>query len=224
MTPSLLVGRRVPGGFTLLELLVSMALLSLLMAGMLSVVHSMAQAQDRVEQRLGASDEFRVTAAFVEKTLGRISTRRSPRVLEAGASPYQFVARPQELIWVGVMPARFGAGGRSFFRLALESGRDGPVLVLRFVPWSGAGSFPDWDSAESYEVAHSVTSFAMAYEDVWQVEPQWVGTWQRVDSVPARVRIELNTQAGAWPTWIVPLRQLPASQIGASRFTLGGRD
>jgi general secretion pathway protein J len=224
MKPLLLNQPRFSHGFTLLELLVSMALLSLVMAGMLSVISSMAQAQDRVEQRLNATDELRVTAAFVEKALGRISTRRAARALAPDASPYQFIARPQELIWVGVMPARFGAGGRSYFRLALEGRANGPALVLRFAPWSGVGGEPDWGSAESFEVAHAVTSFAMAYEDAWQSAPQWVGTWHRQDSVPARVRIELNTQSGDWPVWIVPLRQLPASQIGANRFTLGGRD
>lgn len=224
MRPLHLNRPRVSHGFTLLELLVSMALLSLVMAGMLSVINSMAQAQDRVEQRLNATDELRVTAAFVEKALGRISARRSPQALAPDASPYQFVAKPQELTWVGVMPARFGAGGRSYFRLALENGLSGSALVLRFAPWSGVGGEPDWGSAESFEVAHAVTSFAMAYEDAWQVAPQWVGTWHRKDSIPARVRIELNTRSGEWPVWIVPLRQLPASQIGANRFTLGGRD
>ena len=79
MKPLLLNQPRFSHGFTLLELLVSMALLSLVMAGMLSVISSMAQAQDRVEQRLNATDELRVTAAFVEKALGRISTRRAAR-------------------------------------------------------------------------------------------------------------------------------------------------
>ena len=52
-------------GFTLVELLVSMALLSMVMVGMLSVMRSMAQAQDRVEHRLDDSDDLRVATAFI---------------------------------------------------------------------------------------------------------------------------------------------------------------
>ncbi|MBS0294429.1 MAG: prepilin-type N-terminal cleavage/methylation domain-containing protein [Proteobacteria bacterium] len=214
--------KRAPGGFTLVELLVSMVLLSMLMVGMLSVMRSMAQAQERVERRLDSSDELRVATAFVEAVMGHASARRSSRILHAGESPYQFSARPQELVWVGVMPARFGMGGRSYFRLALENGAAGAALVLRFAPWDGAAALPDWNAAQSYIVANAVTSFAMFYEDAWQPVPQWVNTWQRVDSLPARVRIDLVTDAGPWPLWIVPMRVLAANQPGGSRFTTGG--
>lgn len=213
---------RAPRGFTLVELLVSMALLSMVMVGMLSVMRSMAQAQDRVEQRLDDADELRVATAFVETALGRVSARRPPRVLQAGESPYEFAAGPQELVWVGVMPARFGMGGRSHFRLALEGGSSGAALVLRFAPWDGTNTPPDWSSAQHYVIASAVTSFAMFYEDAWQPVPQWVNAWRRTDSLPARVRIELVTDTGPWPLWVVPMRVLATSQSGGSRFTLGG--
>ena len=209
-------------GFTLVELLVSMALLSLVMVGMLSVMRSMAQAQDRVEHRLDDSDDLRVATAFIDTVMGHVSARKQQRALQPGESPYQFSARPQELIWVGVMPARFGMGGRSYFRLALEAGQAGTALVLRFAPWDGEARPPDWNAAQSYVIASAVTSFAMFYEDAWQSVPQWVSAWQRADSLPARVRIELATDTGPWPLWIVPMRVLPANQPGAGRFTMGG--
>ena len=45
---------------------------------------------------------------------------------------------------------------------------------------------------------------------------------QWLDSLPARVRIELATGTWPWPLWIVPMRALPANQPGAARFTMGG--
>ena len=210
------------GGFTLVELLVSMVLLSMVMVGMLSVMRSMAQAQDRVENRIDAIDELRVATAFLEVVMGRVSARRSPRVLQVGESPFQFSAGPRELIWVGAMPARVGMGGRSYFRLALEGSGAAGTLVLRFIPWDGAAGLPDWGGAQTYEVARGVTAFSMSYEDAWQPVPQWVPGWTRTDSVPTRVRIELTTATGQWPLWIVPMRQLPASQLGGGRFSSGG--
>ena len=59
-------------GFTLVELLVSMALLSMVMVGMLSVMRSMAQAQDRVEHRLDDSDDLRVATAFIDNVMGPV--------------------------------------------------------------------------------------------------------------------------------------------------------
>lgn len=205
-----------------MELLVSMALLSMVMVGMLSVMRSMAQAQDRVEHRLEYSDDLRVATAFINTAMGHVLARRQQRALRSGESPFQFSGGPQELVWVGVMPARFGMGGRSYFRLALEAGKAGQALVLRFVPWDGAAKPPDWNAAPAYVVASAVTSFALFYEDSWQPVPHWISVWQRVDSLPSRVRIELVTADGAWPLWIVPMRVLPANQPGASRFTMGG--
>jgi general secretion pathway protein J len=209
-------------GFTLVELLVTMVLLSMVMVGLMSVMRSTAQAQDRIESRLRELDDFRVARGFLETALGRLSARRVPRLLQVGESPYQFSGRAQELMWVGVMPARFGMGGRSFFRLAVENGRSGPSLILRYAPWNGASGLPDWAAAEWFEVAPSVKSFALTYEDAWLSAPSWVAEWRRIDSLPARVRIELETESGPWPLWIVPLRWLPANQPGSGRFTSGG--
>ncbi len=215
-------GLRGPRGFTLVELLVTMVLLSMVMVGLISVMRSTAQAQDRIELRLSELDDFRVARGFLDTVLGRVSARRAPRLLQVGESPYQFSGQTRELIWVGVMPARFGMGGRSFFRLAVENGRSGSSLILRYVPWNGAVNSPDWSVAESFEVARSVTSFSLAYEDAWLPVPSWVAEWRRIDSLPARVRIDLETESGPWPLWIVPLRWLPANQPGAGRFTSGG--
>lgn len=209
-------------GFTLVELLVTMLLLSMIMVGLASVMRSTGQAQDRIELRLSQVDDFRVARGFVDTVLGRVSARRAARLLQVGESPFQFTGRAQELVWVGVMPARFGMGGRSFFRLALERGRSGPSVILRFAPWDGGTGYPDWSAAESFELAHSVTGFSLAYEDSWLPVPSWVPEWRRTDSLPARVRIDLTTEAGSWPLWIVPLRWLPANQPGAGRFTAGG--
>ena len=68
-------------GFTLVELLVSMALLSMVMVGMLSVMRSMAQAQDRVEHRLDDSDDLRVATAFIDNVMGHVSARKPQRAL-----------------------------------------------------------------------------------------------------------------------------------------------
>ena len=58
-------------GFTLVELLVTMALLSLLMLGMASALRTMAQTEERVDARLAKADEFRVATGFLRSIVGR---------------------------------------------------------------------------------------------------------------------------------------------------------
>ena len=114
-------------GFTLVELLVAMALLSLLMLGMASALRSMAQTEERVDSRLAQTDEFRVATGFLDTVLGQVSVRKTTALLKEGESPYLFVGKPDEMAWVGIMPARHGVGGRTFFRLRLEPDRKSVV-------------------------------------------------------------------------------------------------
>ncbi|MBX9836158.1 MAG: prepilin-type N-terminal cleavage/methylation domain-containing protein [Burkholderiaceae bacterium] len=216
-----LVRRALPG-FTLLELLVTMALLSLLMLGMASALRTMAQTEQRVDARLASADEFRVATGFLRSIVGQVSARKNPMPLTQGASPYLFVGAPTALSWVGVMPARYGAGGRNFFHLAVEPVQGEPALVIRFLPWTDSPQFPDWEQAESRVLVRGVASFALTYEDVRQTEPLWVNAWERTDSLPDRVRIELHTDTGPWPMWVAAMRSLPASERGGSgRFSAG---
>jgi general secretion pathway protein J len=209
-------------GFTLLELLVTMALLSLLMLGMASALRTMAQTEQRVDARLASADEFRVATGFLRSIVGQVSARKNPMPLTQGASPYLFVGAPTALSWVGVMPARYGAGGRNFFHLAVEPVQGEPALVIRFLPWTDSPQFPDWEQAESRVLVRGVASFALTYEDARQTEPLWVNAWERTDSLPDRVRIELHTDTGPWPMWVAAMRSLPASERGGSgRFSAG---
>lgn len=208
-------------GFTLVELLVTMALLSLLMLGMASALRTMAQTEERVDARLANADEFRVATGFLRSIVGRVSARKNPTPLTQGVSPYMFMGTPTSLSWVGIMPPRYGAGGRNFFHLTVEPVQGTPSLVIRFLPWTDSTAFPDWRQAESRVLVQGVTSFALAYEDARQPQPLWMKTWERTDSLPDRVRMELHTDTGPWPMWVAAMRSLPASERGSGRFSAG---
>ncbi len=209
------------GGFTLVELLVTMALLSLLMLGMASALRTMAQTEERVDARLADADEFRIATGFLRTVLGRISAQKNTALSRAGSSSFLFEGLPDAVSWIGVMPARYGAGGRNFFRLAVEPVQGEAALVVRFVPWVDSAAFPDWAQAQSRVLVQGVTAFSLVYEDAHHSPSMWVSTWGRTDSVPERVRLELQTRAGPWPVWVVAMRRLPASARGSGRFSAG---
>ena len=66
------------GGFTLVEVLVVMSLLSLVMLAMGSALRTTAQTEERVDQRLQRADEMRLAADFLRSILGRVSARKVP--------------------------------------------------------------------------------------------------------------------------------------------------
>src|SRR5690606_35972501 len=118
---------RLRQGFTLVEMLIALALLSLLALGMASALHSMGQAQERVDLRARRADELQATSAFLQDVMGPLSNRRLPSVAEGG-TPWMFMGEPQAVQWLGVMPPRHGMGGRYFFRLSVEPVGAGQAL------------------------------------------------------------------------------------------------
>lgn len=211
-------GRRNVAGFTLVEILVVMTLMSVVMLALGAAMRTIAQTEERVDQRLQRADEMRVATSFLSSTLGRISPRKSQAPTAVGGSLALFSAMPSAVMWVGVMPARYGAGGRYFFRLALERQADRTGLVIRFAPWTGAGVFPDWATADSRVLLRDASRLDLEYA---QADGSWRSDWPDPQLLPGRIRISLRTPVSEWPPVIIALRQLPAGDNGRGGFSLG---
>jgi general secretion pathway protein J len=212
--------RRQQRGFTLVEILVAVSLLSVVMLGLGSALRTMAQAEQKIDARLARADEMRMASAFMRSTLARVSLRRvSPP--PPGRPSALFAAAPEGVAWVGVMPARFGAGGRYFFRLAQEPLEEGAGLVLRFQRWSDAAVFPDWAQAESRVLVRDVLRVQMRFLDADAEPPAWLEGWTAIDRVPDRVLVQIDTTHGPWPPLFLPMRPLPASDPSSGGAVFG---
>ena len=213
-------------GFTLLEILVVMTLLSVIMLALGSALRSIGQTERGVDRRLERSDEFRVAVEFLRSALGRISGNRVPNALRPGGSPYQFQAAANSLDWIGILPARFGAGGRSYFHLAIEptnqAGFGPQALALRYAPYTGAAEFPDWTQAQVLYLVGNTSALSLTYADARQDPPTWTSDWAPIDHLPDRIAVNVQTPAGPWPELIVPMRQLPQASGDGSGFVIGG--
>lgn len=201
-------------GFTLVELLVAMILLSMLALGLASVMGTVSQAQERIDIRLERMDQRNVSIGFLRSVLGQVSAvRRQVGMRKQGESDYFFVGGPQAMQWLGIMPARYGAGGRMHFQLALQ----GDALVLRFTPWRGVEVEPDWAQAQSYVLARQVTGFILHYQDGKRGAAQWQTQWSDDRKLPTAVQIELQT----WPMTVIAMHQTAATSW-SSRPVFGG--
>lgn len=212
--------RRV-SGFTLVEILVVMTLMSMVMLALGAAMRTIAQTEERVDQRLQRADEMRVATSFLSSTLGRISARKSQAPTQIGSSLFLFSAASSAVMWVGVMPARYGAGGRYFFRLSLERQGERSDLVIRFLPWTGAAVFPDWAGADSRVLVRDTTRLSLEYGEEDGSNQFWLPEWPHAQKLPSRVRILLQTPAVEWPQIVIALRQLPAGDNGRGGFSLG---
>lgn len=220
-------------GFTLLELLVVMTLMSLVLLATSSAMRSIAQVEGRVDLRLFKADEQRIAVDFLRSTLGRVTLRKGTIPGQAGQPAVQFSGGPDTLMWVGIMPGRHGVGGRYWFRLASETINQGSAngLVIRFVKWSPTAGMPDWATAEARVLVAGVSNLAFEYEDARKAQGLWLPDWavrdgvapaERLEKLPARIRLHVSTPEIPWPPIVIPLRVVPSTTPGGEMFTIGG--
>lgn len=210
------------GGFTLVEMLVVMTLLSLLVLALGSALRTSAQTEERVDLRLARNDELRVAAGFLQSVLGRVSLERRRDLSSVEESPFLLRATEQELLWVGVMPPRYGVGGRYFFRLALADAGANKVIVLQFVPYDQPVFPVSWANVPAEALVHDVQAFSLQYQDAGQDEPVWTPVWNSKDRIPTHVQISWTTPGGGLPPLVIAMRGLIASDPSSSGPSFGG--
>ena len=222
MTMARAIRNRSQGGFTLVEMLVALVLLSLLMLGLAGAMGTMGRTEDRIDNRLQRMDEARAGEDFLRSVLSRISSKKMLALQQAGSSAYFFSGEPQAMSWVGVMPARYGAGGRYHFRLAMGQYLGAPAVVLSFTPWVDVQTMPNWGAAESYPILTHATSLAFQYQDGNTDPPAWGAPWGNPNALPQAVQVVMSSDQAVLPPLVVQLRVLPAGDPQGGGATIGG--
>lgn len=204
------------GGFTLVELILSLTIISIIMVGLLTAMRSFGITDEKLEKRLSQADERRVVSGFLEDVLGQALFR--PRSSMSGKpDESSFSGGPDSLEWIGVMPARHGVGGLHHFRLYVAGDGRSAALMLAYLPFAGLEMLPDWSLAERRVLVDAVSGFALRY----QLEDggAWLHQWRMApDSGQlGRVGVALAAGGAEWPLLVVPVRTLvkplPKGQI-----------
>lgn len=222
---------RVQRGFTLIELLVVMTLLALLMTGLISAMRTMAQTETKIDQRLQRLDDLRTVHSLLSQALSQVSALRMDTPDMPGKAMVPFVATPNSLIWLGILPARPGVGGRHYFRLAVEESGSENVLALRLAPAQPDLQLPNWGTADVHVLLRNVSQLAVQAKGLAPSNSSQINTWPKgwqsgwpvAESLPEQVRLSLSdpTQADLLD-WTFSLHAFAQSDSTLSIVTVGG--
>jgi len=196
---------RVAAGFTLVEVLVATALLSLVMLGLLTAMRSFAQTEARIDERIRIDGDLRAGERFLRTVMSTVSPRLRPTTAGA-AKQIDFAGGADSMRWIGVMPARHGAGGLYRFHLYLRpAGADEPAaLMLDFAPYAVGFEAPlDPAAAQSRVMLARVGEIRLRYQDDLRSGEQWLADWPHPDRLPKRIGLSVAGTTHPWPELLV---------------------
>lgn len=206
-------------GFTLVEVLIATTLLSLVMLGLLTAMRSIAQTETRIDERIRGDDDWRVSERFLRTIMASVSPRQ--RDATAGAPRrIDFSGGADALQWIGVMPARHGAGGLYRFRLYTRPAiADAPAaLMLEFSPYvPGFEAPPDPGAVQSRALVSGISGAGFRYQDDLTPGEPWVSDWPHADRLPRRIALSVAGATRPWPEVVVAVTPTTGPVLAARR-------
>lgn len=192
-------------GFTLLELVIAITLMSLVLIMLYSGLRLGLNSSESGEQRAEATDQLRLIHEFLRRQLAQSMT-----VYQANAQNEQIVVfsgSANRIEFVAPMLAQLGQGG--LYRMRIEA-IDGRLWVRwrLYQPNDGEGS-------EEHEkmLLDQVSAIEWAYfgqeRENDQEPPRWRSEWTSPERRPSLVRLNLRQAAQNWPDLVVSLAEGP---------------
>lgn len=189
-------------GFTLLELLIALAVTAAVVALMFAGFGAMGRSEERNQRVMERSERMLVVSQWLGRKFDalRLLSRRDGAVFVSF-----FSGNAAGAIWVAPLPERGDAGGLHVFRatpLRQDSGRID--LSIEAVPYQGALMALDWSAAVRETLLPDVRTLQWHYQDgqTGQWTQQWDGSRGRY---PSRVRVEIADERGPWPPLVFSL-------------------
>jgi general secretion pathway protein J len=206
-------------GFTLLELIIALALLAIIAALLSGSLSMAARSWDGGDKKAGDVASMRQTQEFLREQLTAELPLRLKKVVEL---PLMFAGEHDEIRYAAALPPRVQEGGAWFFRLAIAREGDKSRLVLeRTYPDPTALENPQFTGAERSVLADGIGELAISYfgrdENATDADtPTWRDRWDDRQRLPLLVKIEVKPEKGlAWPPLVVEPRRAPESACQA---------
>lgn len=187
------------GGFTLVEVMVALTILSLVMLATITGLRTLANTQVAIERMTNRVDEVRTVSGFLRDTLESavVGSTRSRLSMGGGkAEATFFQASRESLAWKSTILFGESYGGSYLVRVAREDDR----LVLRWQEPTHSGRPADWSEADSRTLVNELDEFKLSFRQ--NFASSWTEDWGG-QGMPALVRLQVRAAGRYWPDLIL---------------------
>ena len=204
-------GARLQTGFTLLELLISMALLGLILVLLFGGLRLAVRSWDAVQQQVDSVNLVR----SVESLLRREFAIAYPYRWKIGPDQRMaFHGERNKIQFVAQLPLRVGDGGLYIVSLELQQDGRGKRMVWKHAPLNSL--MRDFSGLEQASEMLLAASELNGIEDIWltyfgreneNAAPRWMDRWDSASRLPMLIRIQVRLASGAAsPDFVVASR------------------
>lgn len=192
-------------GFTLLEVLVALVLISFLLVMLYGSLYAGARNWRVGEVRARENDDKRLVLSFIRQVTGETMPmfrvdRQDARVMFRGDnSSLQFVSR---------LPAHHAGSGIYFLKLEEEHDE----LLLRYTPLIGNKNMFEENifvEAEHIRLIGDIETFDLDFFGRYtpEAEPAWHDEWESRNLLPELIRLSIHTyEPDSWPPMVIAVR------------------
>ena len=189
--------RRRAAGFTLVEVVVALTVLSLISLATLSAMRTLGSTQEKLDLVSERTQEMRSVSQLLRRIL--VDAQPVMRPSQRALLSY-FQGAAQEVVWVSPFSASRAIGGLTIFRLAMS---DAQQLTLQFAPFVKPEFQPDWSLRDVHILVPHLDEFQITFN----VSPfgEWVSDWENASQNPDRVKLTIAANDRYWPDLIIRL-------------------
>ena len=194
-------------GFTLVEVMVSITVLSLILLATVTSLRTFGNTQSSLQRMTHRVDEVRSVSGFLRRALeatvvGDGNSGLSLGVGGSGSGGSDFAGNTEHFQWRSVLVFGESYGGSFLLRVAKEDDR----LMLRWLDQEVARNRePDWSSAEGWPLVEGLQDFSVAYRA--NPRSEWQPLWDDDGESPQWVRMTIRSKNRFWPELIMQVPQ-----------------
>ena len=195
------------GGFTLIEVMVALTILSLVMLATVSGFRTLAQTQATLDRTTSRIDEIRTVSAFLRQVFesGIVGENKSGLGLSLGGigggdSEAFFDLDQSAIVLKSIVMMGEGFGGTQVVRVA----REGSAVVLRWSQEELKANDKRWQQYPSRELVRDVEEFVVSSRH--ESDARWQLEW-RDDGVPESIRVVMKAHGRFFPELIIPVQR-----------------
>jgi general secretion pathway protein J len=197
--------RLAAAGFTLVELLIAVTLLSLLSAALLVALRVGVRAERAGSVRLEAAEETALALSYIRAQFG--DSRPALEVDETGRAVVVFDGAADRVAFVAPLPDRVNLPGLHLIEIAAVRAALGTELVLRARPYRPPNILPTDIPGKRLITGLRAVEFAYFGAASSDEPASWHGEWHNMWALPVLVRLTVSDARGEGaPDLVVALR------------------